>query len=130
RRENEFTIETKVADTGFIGVVFGPDMVFHRYPPGQLVPEAWFRSKQDMTRVVETLKQLVSGGLSAKELGGPVMIFQVTTAHARMGYSWLLEIMAFISINLAIFNLLPLPILDGGQCVLLAVEGIRRKPLD
>lgn len=130
RRAEEFEVPVTVADTGFIGVVFGQDMVFHRYPPNELLGEAWYRSKQDIGRVIDTLGQLVTGGLSAKELGGPVMIFQVTTAHARMGYSWLLEIMAFISINLAIFNLLPLPVLDGGQCVLLGIEGIRRKPLD
>ena len=77
---------------------------FHRYPANEWLGEAWYRSKQDMGRVIDTLGQLVTGGLSAKELGGPVMIFQATTTQARMGYYWLLEITAFISINLAIFK--------------------------
>ena len=47
-----------------------------------------------------------------------------------MGYSWLIEITAFISINLAIFNLLPLPVLDGGHLVGLTVEAVRRKPVN
>ena len=43
--------------------------------------------------------------------------------------SWLLEMTAFISINLCVFNLLPLPVLDGGHLAFLALEGVRRKPL-
>ena len=71
---------------------------------------------------------LVTGGLSPKNLGGPVMIFNVTTEAAQHGLNWLLKITAFISVNLAIFNLLPLPVLDGGHLVFLTLEAIRRKP--
>jgi len=130
RSEKEFTTDIDVEEVGVIGVIWGQDTVFHSYPLAQVPGEAWFRAKQDIGRVVDTLALLVTGNVSPKELGGPVMIFQVTTAQFQRGWDWLFEITAFISINLAIFNLLPLPILDGGQCVLLAIEGVRRKPLD
>jgi len=58
------------------------------------------------------------------------MIYQITTDAAKLGVSWLLEITAFISINLCVFNLLPLPVLDGGHLLLLGAEGVLRKPLD
>jgi regulator of sigma E protease len=48
----------------------------------------------------------------------------------QLGWNWLLEMTAFISINLCVFNLLPMPVLDGGQLLFLAIEGVRRKPLD
>jgi regulator of sigma E protease len=54
----------------------------------------------------------------------------VTTEAAREGYGWLLNITAFISVNLCVFNLLPLPVLDGSLLVYLTIEGVRRKPLN
>ena len=80
------------------------------------------------SRTVQTVVMLVTGNVSARDLGGPVMIYQVTTRAARMGYSWLLTITAFISVNLCVFNLLPLPVLDGGLLAVLGIEGIRGKP--
>ena len=66
----------------------------------------------------------------AKDLGGPVLIYQIMSQARQMGWNWLLEMTAFISINLCVFNLLPMPVLDGGQLLFLAIEGVRRKPLD
>jgi len=72
---------------------------------------------------------LFTGTVRPKDLGGPVLIYQVTTTAASMGIMWLLKITAFISVNLCVFNLLPLPVLDGGHLLLLSWEGVRRKPL-
>ena len=58
------------------------------------------------------------------------MIWDVTTKAAEAGWNWLLRTTAFISVNLFIFNLLPLPVLDGGQIVTNTIESIRRKPLN
>jgi regulator of sigma E protease len=58
------------------------------------------------------------------------MIFSVTTQAAQAGLDWLIKITAFISINLFILNLLPLPVLDGGQVVMNGVEAIRGKPVN
>ena len=64
-----------------------------------------------------------------QELGGPLTIGQVSGQAARVGLSTFLAFMAFLSLNLAVLNLLPIPILDGGQVVFLAAEAVRRRPL-
>ena len=64
-----------------------------------------------------------------QELGGPLMIGQVSGQAARVGLGFFLGFMAFLSLNLAVLNLLPIPILDGGQVVFLVAEIVRRRPL-
>ncbi len=58
------------------------------------------------------------------------MIGDIVTTAYRVGFFYLLDITAMISVNLAIFNLLPLPVLDGGQLVFVAIESIRRRPVN
>jgi regulator of sigma E protease len=65
------------------------------------------------------------GQVSPKELGGPLVIGQLSGRAARLGIVPFLSFMAFISINLAVFNLLPIPVLDGGHLVFLGLEGLR-----
>ena len=64
-----------------------------------------------------------------KEVGGPIMIAQVSGQAVRLGIDRFLMFIAFFSISLAVLNLLPIPVLDGGHAMFLIVEGIRRKPL-
>jgi regulator of sigma E protease len=64
-----------------------------------------------------------------QELGGPLTIGQVSGQAARVGLGTFVAFMAFLSLNLAVLNLLPIPILDGGQVVFLAAEAVRRRPL-
>lgn len=130
RAESIETAELDIEPTGMVGLTWQTKMVYQRYSTLEILPEAFARSYQAIHRTLSVLGSLVTGGLSPSDLGGPVMIYRVTTEAARMGYSWLLEITAFISINLAIFNLLPLPVLDGGHLVGLAVEAVRRKPVN
>jgi regulator of sigma E protease len=87
------------------------------------------RAGQDAGIVLFTLKGLLTGGLSPRDLGGPIMIGQISGQAARLGLETFLGFMALFSINLAILNLLPIPVLDGGHLVFLAIEGIRRRPL-
>jgi regulator of sigma E protease len=79
--------------------------------------------------IVSLLRGLVSGELSLRQLGGPIAIGQQSGQAARQGWDVFLAFMALISVNLAVLNLLPVPILDGGQLVFLAAEAIRRRPL-
>lgn len=122
-------VEAPLTPIGNIGVAFGVRQVEVDVPAARVIPEAVKRSTQAVVRIVDFLGELVTGGLSPQDLGGPVMIYRVTAEAARQGMSWLLEITAFISINLAIFNLLPLPVLDGGHLVFLGIEAVRRKPV-
>lgn len=72
---------------------------------------------------------MVSGHFSLNDLGGPVAIFATTSTAASEGVLGVLSFLAFLSLNLGIVNLLPIPALDGGKILLNVIEGIRRKPL-
>jgi regulator of sigma E protease len=76
------------------------------------------------------LWELITGNSSIRNLGGPIMIFQVTGEAARAGLAEFLAFMAFLSLQLGVLNLLPIPVLDGGHLVFLTAEGIMRRPLD
>jgi regulator of sigma E protease len=79
--------------------------------------------------VLYTLKGLVLGQLSPRDLGGPILIGQISGEVARMGLEPFLSFLALFSMNLAILNLLPIPVLDGGHLVFLIFEGVRGRPL-
>lgn len=78
--------------------------------------------------IVTALKNLISS-FSVDQLGGPVAIYSVSAQAAENGFVSVLELMAMLSINLGIFNLIPIPALDGGKIVMNILEAIRRKPL-
>ena len=77
----------------------------------------------------KTISQLVTGKLGSDALGGPVMVISMVGEAAESGFLSLLNLAAFISINLGFMNLLPIPALDGSKLVFLLVEGIRGKSL-
>lgn len=79
-------------------------------------------------RVVTALKNLITN-FDVKQLGGPVAIYKVSSQAAEFGLVSVLGLMAALSINLGIFNLIPIPALDGGKIVMNILEAIRRKPL-
>ena len=81
------------------------------------------------TAIGRTLQQLIGGEVSPKLLAGPVGIGHMTGKFSRLGLSSFIFFVGFISINLAIVNLLPIPIADGGQLLFFAVEKIRGKPM-
>jgi regulator of sigma E protease len=79
------------------------------------------------------LFKLVTGkialGTAGKSLAGPILIAKVSGAAAENGIAQLLQFTCFISINLAIINLFPIPMLDGGHVLYLVIESIKKKPL-
>ena len=75
------------------------------------------------------LWDLVSGDASARNLGGPILIGQLSGRVARAGLEPFLAFMALFSVNLAVLNLLPIPVLDGGHLMFLGVEAVRGRPL-
>jgi len=77
----------------------------------------------------EFVWNLISLKISAKMIGGPVFIAQMAGQRAQLGFSALLVFMAFLSVNLAILNVLPIPALDGGHLVFLLIEKIKGSPL-
>ncbi|MBP5591300.1 RIP metalloprotease RseP [bacterium] len=75
------------------------------------------------------LAYMISGKISAKGLGGPIMIFDISKRAADAGLRYFLAIMAMISINLGLINLFPIPVLDGGYIVIYTLEGIFRRTI-
>lgn len=81
--------------------------------------------------IFSVFRQLFTGALGIKSLGGTVTTISVTANAIKTGGLWsLLNITAFIGVNLAVFNLLPFPALDGSRTVFVIIEWIRRKPLN
>lgn len=87
----------------------------------------WYATWQMAGGVVEIVRSLFRGTASVKELGGPIAIARVSVAAARTGTESLFTLIAFLSINLAVLNLLPIPILDGGQILITVAEGVKGK---
>jgi regulator of sigma E protease len=93
-----------------------------------------FRFAIDQTvEVTETTLKgfayLITGKLSTKSIGGPIMIFDISKKAAEAGLKHFLFVLAVISINLGIINLFPVPILDGGHIVMYTFEGLTRKTI-
>lgn len=80
------------------------------------------------TSVIGVVGGLFEGSISVKNLGGPVAIARTSVAAAKTGLESLWALIAFLSINLAVLNLLPIPILDGGQVLMTIAESIKGSP--
>ncbi|MGC9053819.1 MAG: site-2 protease family protein [Candidatus Hydrogenedens sp.] len=129
--EKSSTLKLKVTldPVQAIGVALGEKLVKVDYPVSQWLPEAFKRSYDDLKQTILVLKGLIVGAVSPKVLGGPIMIFDATSKAANMGIDWLLGLMALVSVNLAVVNLLPIPILDGSLVFILTIESIMKRPL-
>ena len=79
--------------------------------------------------VYKSFIMLVTGKVSVDNVAGPVGIVQQVNEAVKNGYRYILNLTALLTINLGVFNLLPIPALDGGRIVFMAVEFIRRKPV-
>jgi regulator of sigma E protease len=79
------------------------------------------------TLIVQTLKGLFTRETSVKQLMGPVAIADLSGAAAEAGWISLFTLMAMISLNLGLLNLMPIPVLDGGHIFILALEGLARR---
>lgn len=112
-----------------IGVANHDEIVYQRSSFGETTTFATRRTGDFIAQTIGVVGKLFSGRVSVKQLQGVVGIAQVSGDAVRRGPSSVILLMAFISINLGVLNLLPIPILDGGQILLLSIEGIRRRDL-
>jgi regulator of sigma E protease len=128
KREDRNPVTGRTRTIGFVGVA----AVYPALPrPGLAgaIRLGWEETVDRASLILTFLRKFVTGGASPRELGGPLLIGQISGQAARLGLGFFLGFMAFLSINLAILNLLPIPILDGGQVLFLLAEAVRRKPL-
>jgi len=117
-----------VRTIGRVGVLFRPEPMVP-VPLPQAAALAGEKTVELFEAIVESVGKLVTGQVSIKTLSGPVGIAKYSVQAARSGLENLLLLLAVISVNLAVLNLLPIPILDGGQIVVNVVESIRGTPL-
>jgi len=115
---------------GLMGISPMSENVIRRFGPAKAVAMGFNRNLELLKMTFSFVWDLVSGQSSIKNLGGPIMIFQVTGEAARAGLAQFFAFMAFLSLQLGVLNLFPIPVLDGGHLVFLAAEGVRGKPLD
>jgi regulator of sigma E protease len=108
-----------------IGVALGPEYVTVRHPIWEAIPMGFQRTWETLKLFAEAIKQMVAREQPV-ELAGPVGIARETGRMAQAGFTYLLQFTAFLSLNLAIFNMLPIPGLDGARLAFVALEGARR----
>ena len=114
---------------GRIGVAVAGDFRSEPLTLVQAMGEGSRATVAASTQIVRTVRGLFSGRISKREVGGPILIGQLAGESARMGLDPFLGFMALISINLAVLNPLPVPVLDGGQFLFLLAEAVVRRPL-
>lgn len=123
-----FTLTPREDPQSSLGMV-GIEQSLARYSPWQSLLMGCKQTGQFLVLLVVGLWQILTGQMPA-DLVGPVGIVQLVGQAAQFGLASVLSFAAFISLNLGVINLLPIPALDGSRLVFLAVEGIRRRPLD
>ena len=101
-----------------------------RLPLGQAMHESWKSNVHNTSMIVQVLHGLFTRHVSVRSMSGPVGIEQQVSEAAQRSFWELMEVTAFISVNLGIFNLLPVPILDGGMLLFLLIESIARRDVD
>lgn len=96
---------------------------------GYALSKALERTGDTVHTMVTGFFQIVSGDTPSDALGGPLMMYRVASVSGNQGWDSFLLMLALISINLGLINLLPIPMLDGGHLLVFAVEGALRRPL-
>ncbi|NQU07025.1 MAG: RIP metalloprotease RseP [Candidatus Abyssubacteria bacterium] len=122
-------VTVPVGRTGRIGVGFST-VVLEKFGPVEAAKKGMRAFVASFSLTMKTIYYLVSGKVSTKEMAGPIGIAVMTEKSLDMGIGYYLNLIAFITINLAIINLLPIPMLDGGLILLTLVEAVRRRPLE
>jgi len=105
----------------------GGATTLYRPDPLSAIPLAVRVIADGSAQILTTLGGLLTGQISPSHLIGPIGLAQIAGESAQLGWRAMLAAMAFISLNLGICNLLPVPILDGGQMLMLLIEGVTRR---
>ncbi len=112
---------------GKLGILQTPKSVVEKYGPLTSLTQSINQNVKLTFLVINFVKDLISGEASTRQLGGPIEIANFSYAAFRMGFLAMLSWIALFSLQLGIINLIPIPVLDGGQIFVLALEGIFRR---
>ena len=123
-------VQFPTAESG--GVVYGMRNFYFKVEPKNFVntiKHTFYGSINSMVQIFDSLKGLLSGRYGINEVSGPIGVGEAIGQATKIGITPLLTLTVLLAMNLGIFNLLPIPALDGGRLVFLLIEAIRRKPL-
>ena len=135
--ESSSYIDDEGQKKGRIGILASRDL--NQWPSQFTVEKkenvfsAFFVGIQDTYKytllIITSIGKMISGSISADNLGGPIQISVLAGSAAKAGYVTFLSMIALLSINLGLLNLLPIPILDGGQLLMIAIEKLKGSPV-
>jgi regulator of sigma E protease len=123
-------VKDALGEFGVIGVMNQQNLVERKFGLVESIQKGVARMAELTALTFDVLKQLFSFNVSIKTLGGPIMIAQLTGEAASSGIAEFIGLLAFLSLQLGILNLLPIPVLDGGWLVFLGIEAIKGSPLN
>ena len=104
-------------------------MEFKQYGVVAAVKSGFQRTFDLVNLTLVFLRKMVSGHVSADNIGGPIMVMQIAGQAVQTDFSTILTVLSFLSIQLGILNLLPIPVLDGGHLFFNFIELLWRKPV-
>ncbi len=99
------------------------------YNPLTAIPHAFKETWNNSVFVLVSMKKMLAGLISLKNISGPITIAQVAGQTASYGFEYYISFLAVLSVSLGIFNLLPIPVLDGGHLLYIGMEALLRKPV-
>ena len=111
-------------EVGVIGVTFGTNRSFF-----ESLSKGTYETYNLSIKTLQFIGKMLTGNMGTENLSGPIGIAQMAGNTAQAGFIPFMYLMALLSISLGVLNLLPIPVLDGGQLTLLGIEAIRGKPL-
>jgi regulator of sigma E protease len=104
-------------------------LVEHPYRYAHAARMAVAKTSEVARYMVVSIAQMAQGKISLSQISGPIAIYEVAGQEGARGAEYFLWVMAVISINLGLLNLMPIPVLDGGHLLFLASEAVLRRPL-
>jgi regulator of sigma E protease len=126
---HEEIVRLPLGKRGMIGVVFS-GFVVKQFDAGAALANSFKAYGDFLSLTMKTIYYLLTFRVSPREMAGPIGIAFLTTESLKLGVGYYLNLVALITINLGIINLLPIPVLDGGLILISVIDSIRRKPLE
>jgi regulator of sigma E protease len=121
---------TPVGENGVGKIGIMTSLVYKEIGLWGAVKSSFVEVKRWIGLIIESFRMLFTGKVGMDDLAGPVGIFQITSDAAKAGFISLMNWTAVLSLYLGVFNLLPIPALDGSRLLFLLAEGVRGKPID
>jgi regulator of sigma E protease len=122
-------VESQEKTIGLIGISNPGEVIFKQYGPFRAIVWGGRETLELTKRTITVLWRLVVRKISHRMVGGPILIVQMAGQVAKSGITDFMLFIAGLSITLAIINIIPIPLLDGGHLLFLGIEAIRRKPI-